>query len=790
MDLKAFLAELKRRRVYRVAVVYAAVAFVIWQAAEIAFPALGLPDWPLTLVVVLTLIGFPVALVLAWAFELTAGGVTRTEPRPDEAPSGRMARFALALLVVLLVALGAWWAIDRYAPTDVEVTSTAIAVLPFSVHGGDEFAYLSSGMVDLLSRKLDGAGEFRKIDPHMLASFVNQQGYTYPGPEEGRLVAERFGAGLYVLGSVVEAGGRLEVSASLYDRSGNLQAEAVTTAGDESQIFASVDTLARQLLAREFEVRGEHLTGVAALTTSSISAFKAYVEGVNAFRVGEYSRAFEAFGRAVVEDTAFALAHYWKGKAACYLGDSVLARQEVDLALAHQERLGEQERPLIRAFAAWLGGAADEPERLLREVIRAYPEDFAAWYLLGEVLFHQNPLRGRSIAESREIWERVLEVEPDHVGALEHLWSIPVGLAAVDERSLAEVDSLGARYLSVDPDGDRAMLVKTVQAVVRQDAVAQERAREELREASDFVIHNTLWPVAVMVRDRTYLLSLARLMTEATRPAVVRGVGLIYTAHIEMSRGRLNAALAELEAAAAFDAAGAVENHALFVAAPFVPVSRDELEATREIVLRSELARTDTIASAPSFWTPHDGHHGLIESYLLGLLAARLRDDLAALERAAELEGRGGPPSAPAVSDDLARGVRARVAWEKGDFSDALRELELAGLEVTWDGVWASPFLAHGHERFARAELLHALGRDDEALAWYSTFTYVFTAYDLIYRAPSHFRQGEIYETLGDREKAVAHYSRFIELWNDCDPRFRAQVEEAEQRLAQLRIGT
>ena len=69
--LRVFLAELKRRKVYRVAVVYAVVAFVIWQAAEIAFPALRLPEWTLTFVIVLTLMGFPVALVLAWAFDIT-----------------------------------------------------------------------------------------------------------------------------------------------------------------------------------------------------------------------------------------------------------------------------------------------------------------------------------------------------------------------------------------------------------------------------------------------------------------------------------------------------------------------------------------------------------------------------------------------------------------------------------------------------------------------------------------------------------------------------------------------
>ncbi len=83
--LGRLLTELKRRKVYRVAVVYAVVAFVVWQAAEIAFPSLHLPEWTLTFVVVIALIGFPIALVLAWAFEITPEGVRRTEPVGAEA---------------------------------------------------------------------------------------------------------------------------------------------------------------------------------------------------------------------------------------------------------------------------------------------------------------------------------------------------------------------------------------------------------------------------------------------------------------------------------------------------------------------------------------------------------------------------------------------------------------------------------------------------------------------------------------------------------------------------------
>ncbi len=86
-QVRSFLAELRRRRVYRVAVVYAVVAFVVAQVGELVFPALRLPDWSLTLLVVLALLGFPIALVLAWAFEVTPEG--GAVPSPWRSP-GRM----------------------------------------------------------------------------------------------------------------------------------------------------------------------------------------------------------------------------------------------------------------------------------------------------------------------------------------------------------------------------------------------------------------------------------------------------------------------------------------------------------------------------------------------------------------------------------------------------------------------------------------------------------------------------------------------------------------------------
>jgi tetratricopeptide (TPR) repeat protein len=91
-------------------------------------------------------------------------------------------------------------------------------------------------------------------------------------------------------------------------------------------------------------------------------------------------------------------------------------------------------------------------------------------------------------------------------------------------------------------------------------------------------------------------------------------------------------------------------------------------------------------------------------------------------------------------------------------------------------------------ERWLRAELLRAVGRDAEALRWYSSFPDP-SGYDLIYLAPSHLRRAEILEVMGQREEAVRHYARFLELWKGADPEFRSLTGRARQRLQALGVA-
>jgi serine/threonine protein kinase len=135
------------------------------------------------------------------------------------APSKRpLRRFALAALGLGIVATIAWFALRREEGTDRTASSrAAVAVLPFTVRGSSEIAYLGEGMVNLLSTKLDGAGDLRSVDSRALLSLVKRRGLDLADPETSRRLAEELDASHYVTGDIVEASGRIQIEAALYE---------------------------------------------------------------------------------------------------------------------------------------------------------------------------------------------------------------------------------------------------------------------------------------------------------------------------------------------------------------------------------------------------------------------------------------------------------------------------------------------------------------------------------------------------------------------------------------------
>jgi len=598
-------------------------------------------------------------------------------------------------------------------------SAATIAVLPFSVRGDARFAYLAEGMVDLLATKLDGAGEIRTVDPRVLLNALARDGAA---AADGPAVARRFGAGRYLEGSIVEAGGRLQATASLYGLDGVAIASVHAAAAGERELFELVDELARQLLGAHGVAPGTRLTRIAALTTDSLDALKAYLLGERELRAGRYFDALEAFQTAVDADSSFALAYYRLAAAAagCALPD--VAREVADRGAGHQERLSPHDRLVFGAQRAWLHGAVDQAESLYNTITGTYPDDVEAWFHLGDLLFHSNPLRGRSAVEAREPFERVLRLEPDHVAAMVHL----VRISAIQGRT-GEMLDLIERILRASPGGDQALAMRALRAYATRDGAAIAQVTAELQQARAITVAIAFADVALYSGNLAGADQLARGFLQVARSPELRALCHILLAHLALASGNLEAMRAELREAEALDATWGLEMRALFATLPFVATPEPEL---REV--RDALERWDPAGAAPSMFlifAMHNDLHPAIRAYLLGLLELRLGDLSAAarwLEALAELET--GRPLVRNLTVEL----DAAIAQGKGRHAEALARLERARPELWFQLTVASPFFSLASQRFRRAGLLEAVGRGAEAAKWYRAIAER-SPYELIY---------------------------------------------------------
>ncbi len=688
----------------------------------------------------------------------------------------------------IVIAAAVYFAATRLVPmigTDdaVPVDPSVFAVLPFEVRGGGELADLGDGMVDLLSKKLDGAGELRSVDPRALITHVRRQEDGMPAAELGRSVAEKFGAGLYLLGDIMAAGDQVHINASLYEAGGGASSVAeATVEGPEEQVFDLVDDLAIQLLISRLRNRNDFRYDVDALSTESFEALKAFLKGEAAFRRGGgLGIAIDAFQMAVDEDSMFAHAWCRLAKAVWWpMKDIYRARNAADKAVHYGENLPERELLRAKALRAVLYMEDDEAEQLYRTLVTNYPRDVEAWHSLGAFLLFSSPRRGCSLSGAREALERALELDPDEWQSLYHLAAIAAYEHKYEENKSLLYRRAGGEEL---PLKDRAQL-----AFSTGDRAEQEAVIEEMRELDDYTLMICIMRIACWTDDIERAQDTVRLISDSDRSDEMRGVGHILLAYLETARGRLRAAAMEFDRAGQLNPALAIEYEALALAMPFLPVSESDLTA-----IEAGLIEWDADAVPPSigdmpFLTVHNDLHPHLRVYLLGLVNIRLGDYKEALGYVVELERMEGPPHVTGLTKGLAHGLRAQLAWKEGDTGRALEQFEKGRVRSPPRYRNFSQFYKQQHERFLKAELLHEMGRHEEALGWTSSFGIGWN-FSFIYRAVIHLRQAENHERLGQNDEAIEQYSKFIDCWKDCDEELRPMVDEVQKKLDILKTA-
>lgn len=690
----------------------------------------------------------------------------------------RHPRVALAVIFAIVLATGAL-ALTLARPPAPAGTDV-VAVFPFTVQGGEELGYSGQAVASLLATSLDGAPSLRSVDPLRLPSAAVPELEARIEIGAARGLARRLGAGLFVLGTVIESQGRLRATASLYDAAGQRRALALATVGGDD-LFGLADALARDLLSDMQRGSSGQMARVAASTTPSLEAFKDYLGGEVALRAGHYDEAIDAFRAALDRDSAFALASYRMSVAAEWREDGETASDALAHALRHRTRLPDRYGMLAAADSARQAGAARDAERRYREVVARHPDEALAWYYLGEVLIHFNPMRGRPLAESQHAFERTLQLDPDNYEARWHLAQLAA--SAADTAALVR----WADPLLAGGDRDRVAW-SAVRDVLRGDREAIRRNRDSIRGSGGDVAYSGAWLVPLLAGDMVEGARLARAVSRTDPVREWRTGAHVLAAHAEMARGRREAALRELEEAAALDTGTALLYRALFAILPGPGASIPELAEVRdELTGWDAAARTPTPIPHP-FLALHDGAHEHLRLYLLGLIQARLGEGAAAMDAAEGLGRLGSAPHDDAFGSDLARAVEAEVARAAGRDQRALSLLEEMRMRPSYVAVSFSPFHSFARDRFARGTLLQALGRDSEADLWLASvaesppFGYVFLG-------PSLLRRAELHERRGDAETAAHLYQRLVRLWADADAAYQPLVDHARRRLTQLGGG-
>ena len=391
-----FLAELKRRKVFRVATVYGATTFVILQAADIVFPSIGLPQSAMTFVIAVACIGFVMAVILAWTFESTAEGLRRTTPPvPGELEAllaqprrRRWGAVGAALLgVVLLIAGTAWTVGSNVRKTGYD----SIAVLPFTNMSGDrENEYFGDGLAEELLNALAG------IDGLKVAARTSAFAFKKSNLDV-RAIADTLDVATVLEGSVRRSADRVRITAQLVDARTGYQLWAETYDRPLTDLFAVQDQIAKEIvgaLAGKFAASSED--GLYRGGTNNLRAYDLYIAGRQKWATREVPLLREAianFEAAIALDSSYALA--WSG-----LADAIDAlawrvsseRSRVADAKYAAQRAVALDPDLAEAWAslgvlAWdFDRDARISELALRRAIKLRPSSAVPHYWLSDVL--------------------------------------------------------------------------------------------------------------------------------------------------------------------------------------------------------------------------------------------------------------------------------------------------------------------------------------------------------------------------------------------------------------------
>ncbi len=492
MDIRSILRELKRRNIYKVAVAYSITGWIIIQVATNVFPVLEFPQWTSQFVILLVLIGFPFALVFAWAFEITPEGIQRTREEPagesTDRPSGRSFNYwilgLLSLALVLLLVERIWWAgtYDTSSATENSAAQTtevksSVAVLPFEDFSPEaDQQWFSDGLTEEILNSLARLPQLRVSA--RTSSFVFRDS-NLPAEE----IADSLQVGHVLEGSVRRFDQDMVVTVQLIRAEDGSHRWSRTYKRSVEDVFSVQKDIARQVASTlDIYLDADERERMFTFGTRNVQAYEAYLKGLKIYRQvhqeWELGRLWEAnkwFERAYRRDSTFALAYHKHSDAFAHvvLGGMPESADTVEPKMAHEKLIGDLNQAIRYSD--------NEGVRLLSRFDKAFFSN--DWSSLPEILdrIRNSSMAFQTYGHQKMGWTEVfpmlghaslahrLEREQIQKDPLSY---IPKGRDAIFLISLGKTDSALVRYKQTPPSQ------QTIRAAILTMTGYEKRARK------------------------------------------------------------------------------------------------------------------------------------------------------------------------------------------------------------------------------------------------------------------------------------------------------------------------
>ena len=430
--LTQFWQELKRRKVFRVIAMYAASAFIILEAIDIIFPRMGLPDWTVTFVIFLLIIGFIFAVILSWIFDITPEGIKKTEPvkvAKEKAISPEPVKrklkvsdtiIAVLVVIVVILAYPKIFNKDKFEGIRDADGRISIAVMPFENLTGDTtLNWFQRGISSLIINGLGSSSELAVRDDHTMYEVIESMDQVFTAgisPSQAKEVAEKVRAETYISGSYQGIEGKYWILANLVDTEngdiiwtnkveGDLKSseylDLANSLCNEIKNYLEIKVLKQDV---DYDFREAY--------TESAEAYRYFIAGMNYILTLDHESAIQSLKKALEIDSTFTFASFYIAWAYAWGNQLEQCKIWIQNAYNTKDRLPSKYQLLLEIwYASFISKNLQDKTRYLNLLEKAGIQSRLIWYDLGA-----GYNRIWQYEKAVEAFEKVEEISLERVG--------------------------------------------------------------------------------------------------------------------------------------------------------------------------------------------------------------------------------------------------------------------------------------------------------------------------------------------------------------------------------------